>query len=231
MVFIPKEVHTKLILDIYDLAEQVERVLLEYITPYEEGLYLPNQINPILKKGKTYYVIKCGPDGALYKEPISDLGAVRDSVFDEFGNEVIAAKGNLDINRLLRESPTLPFKGMEFIKDYTYMVVFNLVQWGSFPRLSLRDLLLKTISENEVVKAINLYGSLYPRQSPQIDIEELSDRLRNVLIDIDTEIKSFMNNDYMNMYDIERKHVYLYITKMQDRRIYEYEQLRKEGVL
>lgn len=220
-----KEVHTKLILNINDLAYRVEAVLSKYMDLYEDGYYLFNQTSPSLRKDEPYFVIEKFINNHPVFKQIKDINEINGTVFNKDGMEVFYLPKGLSVQTVLRDTPHGPYKGMELIKDYAYLVVFNLVLWGNFPKLTLRDLVHRVLDSND--SNTNSYSQLF-RSINEHDLEQLVDELRSLLIDVETEVKAFMNRDYMHMYDIERKHCLLYVTKLQDYRIYEYERLKND---
>lgn len=218
-MYIPKEIHARLVLDISELGFVVEDILEDLVGRYEKGLYLPNQREPLFYESKKYYVIKYTDSDEIYKEEITDFFKVKGTIVDENDESIVTIITPEQLREVLTDKPTQAYNGIDFIKDYVYMYIFNLVQWGEFPKKNIWDLLHQLMTNQNLTFSNEKEGEYI--------IDVLEDKLNCKLIELRTDIHDFMNKDYMNMYDIEVKHTHLHITKMQDYRIYEYEKIKR----
>lgn len=222
-MIIPKEIQTSLIMDIFDTAYRIEELLNEYTKDYEPGFYLRNQSEPIIPLNKGYFCYKEGPYGAI-RNTIRGIEDITNIVYNEYHQEIFHVNNHKRINEILFTKPTLPFKGMTFIKEHVYAFVYNLVKWGNFPIIKMHDLLHKAIGPEFLIK-VNESTGFYGDDG--INVINMADEINSILVDLNADIINFMNKDYHHRYDVTYKGMHLCITKLQDYRIYEYEKLKQ----
>ncbi len=210
------EVHTRLVIDIEELTVSVEKVLRDFIVPHIPGLYTMASKQPLIDFTKKYYTL-VPTGGSTFTECLLD----NDNIINHKGmvyDEHLEPIGDLSKIRL-NTKPTLPYNTLEIIKEYASTIVFNRVKWGDFPKLNIYDFI-------EVIENKELINLQQTTLTEPIFIN-LVDGLETVLMDIRTDIHHFMGRDLTNYYDIDLKGTLLFITKMSDYRIYEYEQSKR----
>lgn len=215
----PNEIHTRLVLDIEDVSLQVERVLQGFIAEPTPGLYVYNSSQPLLDFTKVYYSV----DTVYKRDTNKVIHTPRRLNFDEIINptgKVFDQDMQLVIdfsrNKIpLSNGPTSPFIAFRILQLFASTVVYNKVEWGSFPKMNTEDFL----EQLEYQDLVNLDG----KELTDKVYFDIIDKLECILMDVRTNINDFMGKDVYNCYDIELKDNLLYITKMSDYRIHEHE--------
>jgi hypothetical protein len=106
------ETTSVLFLNILDQAYKLDEDFYKYLVYPELAVYYKNSIEPVLKPGKKYYTAI----GLETDECLTDLSGVKENVYDEFGNLVIAKYIMSNQKKWLTNRPKLPIAAMKVIQ-------------------------------------------------------------------------------------------------------------------
>ena len=206
-----------IILNLAELADFIEARFGEQMIPYAKGYYLRQHTQPTLVENSLYYQLEFNKDIAL-KIPVRDPSEIKSIVYDAKGKEVFdpsAYSKKIKIAQLFsKDAPTEAYRGFELLCDFVSTLVYSRLSWGAFSKRDLNDVL----------------EHFFPGCKRQSDeYLELHETISNNLNEIREIVLSFMGQDTTHDYDFKRKGLNLYVTKLQDYRIYEYEKLKEEN--
>ena len=98
-------------LDIRSLAQQLERQYADFFVPAAEGIYVSDDINPVITPGRVYYTR--GATGEYVR--VTDLTHVQDAVYDQDGRVIISAYRMKNKEGHVSNRPILPGRGINII--------------------------------------------------------------------------------------------------------------------
>ena len=187
-------------LDIRSMATQLERQFADYFYPPAPGIYVSDDINPVITPGKICYAV----DQATGKYiPVTDLTNINSAIFDQDGRIIISAYFMQDKARHVSLQPILPTRGFQIILGLIEHVLESI---APYVRIS---------SAHHRVRRLIL-----PEHHHLWDDGTIEMRCQDLI----SEVHRFIGDDVWHRYYVKLRFNDIYLEKTIDYRIYCWEQ-------
>lgn len=198
-----KEVHGFLSVNLLDYIEKLDRKYNKYFLPPEEGIYLLNRVEPIIKAGQKCYTAQ----GIKNNQPITNLSDIENDVFDENGVIIIPAFLMKRKSKNLSNVPNLPVNAIKI----AYLLIDEYID-SLLPYTDARD-----------------WESLYKSYlTPEGIVLWKEGYLESAVSGLVNEIGRFISIDIWNYYFIELRNFDMMVTKSCDFRIHDWTLIQEE---
>lgn len=199
-------VTAKLILDLANHASSLENTLKDYLLPHPEGVYVINQLHPVIVAGKSYYTKKVSGIACDFI-PIVDFDKCKEAVYDENHRLAVPATFMISKDKFLSNSPFLPTRGMRILE------------------LAIQDQINATLGYRPYRSSYwtKVLANLKPIVEPE-EVESVEWLISNVYCKISGDISSFIGNDDWHYYSVETTGSKAIVKKFIDYRIFQWTQ-------
>lgn len=220
------QLEAKLTLDISAFAHQIELRCADYLLPAPKGMYLKNRLEPVMVDGHNYYVHK-----GLKAHLIKDINLIKETVYDEFGQQLIPQMFMLNKAKYLSNTSFLPYRGAKLAEmmvvdqmrnacgPYHFQSAFPLKKMlGHMVELPPRTVKVYR-SESEVFQDINEGRGVDPIHEEDTIVSLLEDAYRSIR----REVALFIGNNVWNIYIIKLVNTTVTMERFMDYRAYQWE--------
>lgn len=192
---------------ILESAVKLEQAYRDYFWDPEPGVYYINGVEPIIKKHtkETYYT----PQSYQENLPITDYGAVKTDVINEYGKIIIPAYVMQNQHKFLTMSPKLPINSLKLIKCALNQYIID----STMPYDYNPDAVLITELLNE--EGILLYE--------EGAMEVYYERYINAISD-------FVGDDLWHIYFVKLNNTSIIVEKTVDYRIWSWHKHMEDGL-
>lgn len=222
------------IIGITDLAAFIEQVLQAWLPPYPQGIYLPNQLEPVLTPGNNYFFEAVLPNEpgnewlvnrASYHYgyiPVGDLVNVIGSPWDV----VDAAKdGKVVMSRrdtkAATPAPTKPLRGAKIAYDIICNYVYSKLAYAKIGELKIEEIIESHLHEQAQAVHDIINNPL---------LERISHDIFDQFLDTFQRIKSFMGDNYFLMHELSYANpMELHLEQKGDFRVYDWTRRMVDG--
>ena len=198
------------------MAFELELLFGEDLKPAPVGIYSAMQVEPVMVKGQQYYTRDPkNPRGAQLE--LHDINTAQTAVYDCDGKCVISLQVIQNKDRLLSDTPLLPYRGIKIACLLHEWAIDRSIRWRSR-------------------RSTNWPGKLFSEHLLPIDGGPWTDEVIEHYVgpffqEIDQTLGELMINHEWHIFHLKAKDLNLTIERGEDYRVLEWMKLFEEGVV
>lgn len=208
-------VQSTLLIDMHDLALQIEMKFSACLIPHAAGIYMLGREKPVMVPGQQYFRRETDKaSGQRISVIVNGMHDIKGDIFN-LDAELILSRHVKPQH--LSDAPSVPVVGMKIIEAFAKKLVMEKSAWSRGAPQPMEEMLKEF-----------LRSEMFAHNNQEL-LESLCEALETMMLDLKTDIRQFLGADDWLMHFVKTKGMDLFVEKTIDFRIYDWTRRTESG--